>query len=103
MREVEREVRINSLLQDLSLVSLANYDKVQATRKMVLGLAADVREEVKYGGIFSLPKMLSAACLPIAVISLLSLGTAQNCRIIFGAGRQGKIQAAYQVLYDKRS
>lgn len=43
--------RVENLLQDLNVINSANYEMVQSVRKMVLGLGADVSEEVKYGGI----------------------------------------------------
>lgn len=43
--------RVTALLQDLSLVSEANYALVRAVRELVLNLGKDVTEEVKYGGI----------------------------------------------------
>lgn len=45
------QLRVENLVQDLSLVNPVNHEMVQTIRKMVLDLAADVREEVKYGGI----------------------------------------------------
>ncbi|NMF91521.1 DUF1801 domain-containing protein [Aromatoleum petrolei] len=43
--------RISKLLEDIRLLDSERFEIVQALRKIVLGLAPSISEEVKYGGI----------------------------------------------------
>ena len=43
--------RISKLLEDIRLLDSERFELVQALRKIVLGLAPSISEEVKYGGI----------------------------------------------------
>ena len=43
--------RISKLLEDIRLLDSERFELVQALRKLVLGLAPSISEEVKYGGI----------------------------------------------------
>lgn len=43
--------RISKLLEDIRLLDSERFELVQALRKIILGLASSISEEVKYGGI----------------------------------------------------
>jgi hypothetical protein len=43
--------RISKLLEDIRLLDSERFELVQALRKLVLGVAPSISEEVKYGGI----------------------------------------------------
>ena len=51
--------RISKLLEDIRLLDSERFELVQALRKIVLGLAPSISEEVKYGGIFSYARHVS--------------------------------------------
>ncbi len=68
--------RISTLLDDLRLLDTERFTLVQELRKMILGLAPSISEEVKYGGIlFSVEK-------PICGI----FSYAKHVSLEFGAG-----------------
>jgi len=43
--------RISKLLEDIRLLDPERFELVQALRKIILGVAPSISEEVKYGGI----------------------------------------------------
>jgi hypothetical protein len=68
--------RISKLLEDIRLLNSERFELVQALRKIILGLAPSISEEVKYGGI------LFSAKKPFCGI----FSYAKHVSLEFGAG-----------------
>lgn len=68
--------RISKLLEDIRLLGPERFELVQALRKIILGLAPSIAEEVKYGG------LLFSAEKPFCGI----FSYAKHVSLEFGAG-----------------
>ncbi len=78
--------RISKLLEDIRLLDQARFELVQTLRKIILGLAPSIAEEVKYGGI------LFSAGQPFCGV----FSYAKHVSLEFGAG--ASLPDQYKVL-----